>query len=294
MKVIVAGGTGFVGNALVQALIDNGHQVLLLQRSQSRTKQAQLPDIEVVGVDLEKPIVSNDIKGDAIINLVGIIREFPPKGITFHKAHFLVTRNLVDFAQKEGIKQFLQMSALGVKADTTTGYEQTKYAAECYLRESGLDWTIIRPSIIIGPGGGLVQLLSSMIQRLPVVPVVGNGQYKVQPIYVGDVISGFVKALGNPKAFGRTFEIGGPEIMTFEQMIDTIGKAMGRSSVRKFHQPLWILKPLASLFGRFSWFPLSKDQLIMLIEENYTNDKSYSEFFGINPKRLIDALREFI
>jgi uncharacterized protein YbjT (DUF2867 family) len=291
MRIIIAGGTGFVGNALVHVLIDNGHQVLLLQRSQSRTKQTQLPDVEVVGVDLEKPIISDDIKGDAIINLVGIIREFPSRGITFHKAHFQVTKNLIDFAQNEGIRRFLQMSALGVKADATTGYEQTKYAAECYLRESGLDWTIFRPSIIIGPGGGLVQLLSGMIQRLPVVPIVGNGQYKVQPIYVGDVISGFVKALGNPSAFGRTFEIGGPEIMTFEQMIDIIGEAMGRSSVRKFHQPIWLLKPLAALFDRFPWFPLTREQLAMLIEENYSEDRSYYEFFGISPKRLKVSLK---
>jgi uncharacterized protein YbjT (DUF2867 family) len=294
MKVIVAGGTGFLGKALVSELIENRHQVVLLRRPSSKSKVPEMPEIQAVEVDIENPIVSTDFTGDVIINLIGIIREFPSKGITFHKSHYLVTKHLVDFARASGIKRFLQMSALGVKPDAQIGYEQTKFAAECYLRESGLDWTIFRPSIVVGPNAGLIGLLSKMISRLPVVPVIGNGCYRVQPVYIKDVIAGFVKSLGNDRAIGRVFEFGGPEIMTFDQMIDTLGDAIGKSRLRIFHQPIWMLRLMAALFGRFSWFPVTKDQIIMLLEESYTEDKSYFEFFGITPKSFSQALEEFI
>jgi nucleoside-diphosphate-sugar epimerase len=294
MRVIVAGGIGFVGKVLVADLIRNGHQVVLLLRPSLSNVTFNIPEIEYYPVDIENPLSTQKLRGDAIINLVGIIREYPSKGITFYKSHFLATKNLVDWAGQNGIKQYLQMSALGVKAGAQTGYEQTKYDAECYIRESSLDWTIFRPSIIVGPGGGLISLLSGMIRRLPVVPVIGHGRYKVQPIYVKDVTQGFVKALGNEQARGRVFEVGGPEVMTFDRMLDKIGKAMGHASVRKLHQPLWMLKPLASLLGQYKWFPLTIGQITMLAEENYSEDRSYFDFFGITPKTLEDALREFI
>jgi uncharacterized protein YbjT (DUF2867 family) len=294
MKVIVAGGTGFLGKALVSGLIENRHQVVLLRRSSSKSKAPEMPEIQAVEVDFVNPMVSTDLSGDVIINLIGIIREFPSKGITFHKSHYLVTKYLVDMARQNGIKRFLQMSALGVKPDGQTGYEQTKFAAECYLRESGLDWTIFRPSIIVGPNAGLIGLLSNMISRLPVVPVIGNGCYKVQPVYIKDVITGFVRSLENDKSIGRIFEFGGPEIMTFNQMIDTLGDVMGKGSPIKFHQPIWMLRLMAALFGHFSLFPVTKDQIVMLLEENFTEDKSYFEFFGITPTPLKQALKIFI
>ncbi len=293
MRVIVAGGTGFVGKPLISELISNGHQVVLLKRPSSKNKALETSGIEVHEVDIEKPIVSTNLDGDAVINLVGIIREFPSKGITFNKSNYLVTKHLVDMARQNGIKRFLQMSALGVKPEGQTGYMQSKFAAERYLRESGLDWTIFRPSIIVGPDGGLIQILSGMISRLPVVPVIGDGRYKVQPVYLKDVIKGFVRSLGNEKAIGRIFEFGGPEIMTFNQMIDILGDAIGKSRPGKFHQPIRIIRPLAALFGRFSWFPVTKDQIVMLLEENFTEDKSYFEFFGITPTSLKQALKEF-
>jgi uncharacterized protein YbjT (DUF2867 family) len=294
LRVIVAGGTGFVGKALIVDLIRNGHQIVLLVRPTWNNAISQWPGIEYYPVDIENSLSDHKISGDAIINLVGIIREFPSKGITFYKSHFLVTKHLVDWATKNGIKQFLQMSALGVKANAQTEYEQTKYDAECYIRESSLDWTIFRPSIIIGPGAELINLLTGMIRRLPVVPVIGHGQYKVQPIYIGDVTAGFVKSLGNKQAIGKLFEFGDPEVMTFDRMLDTFGKVMGRSRVRKIHQPLWMLRPLATLLGGFKWFPLTNDQLTMLAEENYSEDKSYFNLFGITPKSLEEAIREFM
>jgi uncharacterized protein YbjT (DUF2867 family) len=290
MKIIVAGGNGFIGKVLVRGLLQDGHRVVIPVRPSFKPKGAEA--YEFVNIDLEKPIGSEDIKGDAIINLVGIIREFPAKGITFFNSHFLVTRNLVDFARLNGIGQFLQMSALGARPNARIGYEQTKYSAERYLVESGLNWTIFRPSIIIGRGSHLIRLLSDMISKLPVVPVIGDGQQKIQPINIDDVCAGFRRALGNELSRGKIFEFGGPEIITFDKMLDTVGQTLGRPKVRKWHQPIWMLRPIASLLGRFPWFPLTNDQITMLLENSYTEDISYFEHFGIARKSPWDALRE--
>lgn len=293
MKVIVAGGTGFVGQTLIRGLIEDGHQVIIVKRPGSKTKPPGQANIEIVTVDMEKPIIARDIIGDAIINLAGIIKENRARGLTFFRTNFLVTKSLIDFAVQNNIGQFLQMSALGTKPDSQTAYEETKYAAECYVAESGLNWTIYRPSIIVGPDGYLINMLAFMIRHLPVVPVIGNGQYKVQPVYVEDVAAGFRKALGNERAKGRIFEFGGPEVMTFDQMLDTIAGVMGHN-IRKWHQPLWMLRPIAALMGRYPWFPLTNDQITMLAENNCTDDNSYFDFFQIAPKRFKDALKEFM
>ncbi len=292
MKVIVAGGAGFVGRSLVRGLVDDGHQVVIPMRPSSKPGTAEIAGIETVNVDMEKPIDSNDFMGDAIINLVGIIREFPAKGVTFFKSNFLVTKNLVDFARQNRIRQFLQMSALGAKPDARTGYEQTKYSAECYLVESGLNWTIFRPSIIIGRDSHLIRLLTDMITKLPVVPVIGDGRQKVQPVNIDDVCTGYRKALGNERGRAKIFEFGGPEIITFDRMLDILGETLGRPEVRKWHQPIWMLRPLASIMGRFPWFPLTNDQITMLLENSYSEDNSYFEHFEIAPKSPWDSLRD--
>ncbi len=291
MKVIVAGATGFIGKVLVRGLIEDGHQVVIIRRRKSTAEIEATPGTEIATADPENPIPS-DLDGDAIINLVGVLREFPSKGITFQGTHFIVSKNLIDHAKRKKIPRFLYMSALGVKPDATTGYMKTKYAAERYLRDSGLNWTIFRPSIVIGPGGGLFELLTNMIKHLPFVPVVGDGQYKMQPVYIADVSAGFRKSLGNEKSYEKIIEFGGAEIMTYDRMLDEIGEAIGHPKVRKWHQPLWMVRPMAALFGRFRWFPLTTDQITMLLENNYTEDRSFYQIFGIAPRSIIEGLKK--
>jgi nucleoside-diphosphate-sugar epimerase len=290
MRIIVAGGTGFVGRAVAQRLTECGHYIVFLQRPNSRHKPSEASNAEVAYVDQEKPIAQDNLDGDAIINLVGIIREFPSRGIYFYNSHFLVTKHLIDYARKKGIKRFLQMSALGVGPNSQTGYQSTKYAAEKYLRESGLDWTIFRPSIIYGPESFLIDFLAKMIRQFPIVPVIGDGKYKLQPVHIDDVSFGFEKSLLNANSIGMIFNFGGPEIVTYDQLIDIIGEAIGMNSVRKIHQPVWMLKPIVSLFQYYNWFPITKEQIIMLLESNFTEDKSYFELFGIAPKNFRESL----
>jgi NADH dehydrogenase len=294
MRVIVVGGTGFVGQALVRGLLIDGHQVVLMLRPAFRAKSATLEKAEIVRLDLEMPIVERNLRADAIINVVGIIREFLWRGVTFYGTHYLITRNLVDFARNSGITRFLQMSALGVREGATSGYYRTKLIAEEYLMRSGLLWSIFRPSVIFGPGDHLVNMLARMIRILPIVPVVGDGQYQLQPVHVDDVCLGFRKALNDARSVDKAFEYGGPEAMTYDKILDTIGQVIGVYPVRKFHQPVSIIRTLAATLGWLPFFPITRDQIGMLLEGNCTEDNSYFSQFDIRAKTFKEGITEYL
>ena len=294
MNVLIAGGTGFVGKHLVRAFADTGHGIILARRPGSKAQTPEEKYVRVIDLDPRQGMAAEEIAADAIINLVGIIREFPSRGITFHKAHFEVTRNLVDFARKIGIPRFLQMSALGVKPDAESSYMRTKYDGECYVQESGLHWTIYRPSVIFGPGDHVVTLFNSLIRRFPVIGVVGDGQYKLQPVHVRDVCAGFVRALTDERARSHIFEFGGPEIMTFNRMLDLIGEVIGITPVRKVHMPVGLFKTVSSVLMRFPQYPISPEQIDMLVKGNSTEDNSYYDFVERIPISFKEGISEYL
>lgn len=294
MRIILAGGTGFVGSALVNRLSADGHHVTLIVRPGSKAKIPERSEVETVSLDPDMPLTDLDKSGDVIINLVGIIREFPSRGVTFENAHFLVTKNLVDFAKARGISRFLQMSALGVGPDGKTGYVRSKFKAEEYLRSSGLNWTIFRPSMITGPGDHVTGMFSRMIKYLPVVPVIGDGEYRLQPVHIDDVCTGFVRAISDDRSIGKVFEFGGPEVLSFNRILDIIGEAIGKKKVRKIHTPVGIMRIKAAIWGRFSWFPVTGEQITMLLDDNYTDDRSLYELFDFRPRSFGESLSEYL
>jgi uncharacterized protein YbjT (DUF2867 family) len=293
MRILISGATGFVGRAVVKQLLDSGHEIVVLQRPGSKHHVESSGRITIYRINLENPIIAPDLTGDAIISLSGIIREFPSKGISFYKAHYLVNKHLIDFASKRRIRRYLMMSALGVYSNYKTAYQETKYLAEHYLHDSDLNWTIFRPSLIFGPDGEFIRMLAKMIRFLPVVPVVGNGRYKLQPVWIGDVAMGFNKAIADQRTYSMTYEFGGPEILTYNQILDIIGKTLGKKRVLKIHMPVFFLRAMSLVFGRFPFFPLTNDQITMLLDDNFTEDKAYFETFGIVPKSLSGGLTEF-
>jgi uncharacterized protein YbjT (DUF2867 family) len=293
MKILVSGATGFVGRAVVREYLDDGHEIVILKRLGSKHAAESGGRVQVLPIDLEQPITAPDLSADAIVNVSGIIREFPSRGISFYKTHFLVNKHLIDFATSMGIKRYLMMSALGVCSNYKTAYQETKYLAEQYLRESALNWTIFRPSLIFGPGGEFTTMLVNMI-RLPLVPVVGNGKYLLQPVWIGDVAMGFKKALEDSRTYGKTYEFGGPDILTYDQILDILGESLGKRRIRKLHFPVALLRPMASIFGQFRYFPLTNDQITMLLDGNYTEDRTFFETFNISPKSFRDGLKEYI
>ncbi|PLX87794.1 MAG: NAD-dependent dehydratase [Desulfuromonas sp.] len=283
MKVFLTGATGFVGQELLKQLVDEKISVRCLVRPDSVSTLPELPGVEIHRGDATSPdSLSGGLTGcQAIINLIGIIREFPSQGITFQRMHVEATQNLLAGAEEQGIKRFLQMSANGTRPDAVTAYHQTKWLAEEAVRNSRLDWTIFRPSLIYGPNDEFVTMLADMMRKLPVMPVIGNGRYRLQPVAVADVARSFAQALSRPDSIGQVFHCGGPEQLSYNQVIDTIGKALGKSSVCKIYHPLLVMKPLVSMLEGFRLFPITKDQLQMLLEENCCDQAPWQDFFKI-------------
>lgn len=295
MNVVVAGGTGFIGKVVLQKLVDKGHRVIALVRPGSVLKILKFSSTETRYIYYDSPgqIAKTLEGGEAIINLVGIIRE--TKDITFDFAHHTVTQLLSKAAREAGIRRYVQMSALGVERDIATGYFASKEAGEKSLKNTpDLDWTIFRPSIVYGPEDSFVNMFAGIIRKVPFVPVIGDGQYRMQPVGVDDVAEGFVRCLEMPQTIGKTYDIGGPEKIAFNQMLDSIGKAMGKNSVRKIHLPVSMMQTLAGYFGKYSFFPVTSDQIAMLLGENTTDDDTYFKEFGITPQLFADGISDYI
>jgi NADH dehydrogenase len=294
MNVLIAGGTGFIGRHLTRELVAAGHCVYLAHRPKSKRPLPEEENVRILSFDPEQEIIAENFAADAVINLVGIIREFPSKGITFHKAHFMVTKNLADFAKKAGTRRFLQMSAMGVRPNSPSGYLQSKLNAEKYVQESGLAWTIFRPSVVFGPGDHMVAMFNSLLRKFPVIGVVGDGRYKLQPVHVDDVVAGFVRALIDGRAVGQIYEFGGPEIMTFDRMLDTIGAVIGKTPVRKIHLPVGLLKGISSALQWFPEFPISPEQIDLLLDGNFTEDNSYYRFVERRPIEFKEGVARYL
>jgi len=294
MKVAIAGGTGFIGKVIIKKLVEAGHRVVALIRQGSLLKIAGFSGMESRYIYYDSPTQIKKILEDcqAIINLVGIIRE--TKETSFDYVHHLIPMSLVKAAKDTGLKRFVQMSALGVDSELDTEYMQTKRLGENVVKSSGLDFTIFRPSIVFGPEDRFVNLFVKMIKRLPTVPVIGDGYYRLQPVSVYNVAEGFVKCLENPQAIGKTYDIAGSEKYTFNEILDIIGKVLGKKRVRKFHQPVGPIMLMAGLFDRFQCFPVTKDQLKMLFAEYTTDDDSFYRDLDISPIGFPDGIREYL
>lgn len=292
MKIFLSGGTGFVGGHVRKALLEQGHQVTLLSHRRSGKFEAGLVPVEG---DVTKPdTYARELAGcDAVINLVGIIREFPARGITFQRLHVEATRNLVDAAKEGGIRRFLQMSALGTREGATSNYHRSKYQAEECLRSSGLDHTIFRPSIIFGPEDDFINKLAGLIRTLPAVPVIGDGSYRLQPIAADDVARCFATALEMQETIGKTFELCGSTRLSYNELLDTIGRVLGKKHVLKVPNPLGLMKLVIPLFQSIPAFPITMDQLTMLVEESIC-DGAWRDTFHFEPQEFEAGIRNYL
>lgn len=295
MKVFVTGGTGFVGQEIIRRLLDDDHQVRALVRNQQALKT--FPEVETVPGDTTQPeTLDGALTGcDAVIHLVGIIREFPGRGISFSALHPRSTENLILAAEQQGVARFIHMSANGTREQAKTSYHRTKWEAEEHVRAGKLEWTIFRPSLIFGAQDEFVNMLAGMIRKLPLVPVIGDGHYQLQPVSVGDVAESFVAALSRSDTIGKTYHCCGPEVFSYNELLDEIGQALGRNSkVRKIHQPLCLMKPAVTLLQGLPLFPMTRDQLTMLLEGNVCRDTDWAETFSLTLKPFGSGIREYL
>ncbi len=294
MQVFVTGSTGFVGNHVLNTLLDRGHQVRALVRPGSEYKLKEPDKVEVITGDVtESADLIQGMKGcDAAIHLVGIIRAFPNQDITFERLHTEATANVIEAAKETEVPRLLHMSALGAREDGPTPYLRTKFAAEELVRQSGLNYAIFRPSLIFGRGGEAIKMFGDMVKKY-VVPIIGDGQYRFQPVSVTTVVQGFEKALDPETAKDQTLDVGGPDNVTFDEIMDTLARVMGKSIV-KIHMPVLPLRLATSALQHAPGYPLTTDQITMLLEGSTCDEKPFYELLGLTPVSLEQILRDAI
>jgi NADH dehydrogenase len=303
MKVGVIGGTGFVGVHLVDRLLAEGHRPRLLVRSESGHKVERAADCELVPGDLEQPgALDQCLEGtEAVIYLIGLLRELPAQGITFDAMHRVGVERTIAVARSQGVGRFLLMSANGVRSDGTA-YQRTKLQAEEALRASGLRWTIFRPSVIYGNPRGRMELCSQLKRDLIDSPLpaplffpgwlpTGAGDFQLAPVAVEDVVAAFTLALTDPSTESQIYSLCGPDRLSWRSILETIAAATGRTKWM-LPAPALAIGAVAGLLDRFPWFPITRDQLQMLLEGNVCYENDGFARLGLAPTRFgPDALR---
>ena len=281
MKVLVTGGTGFIGPKVVRAIRDAGHDVRALVRDRKRGASAAALGAEPIEGDMTDAaslrIAAQGV--DAVVHLVAIRQGRPEQ---FQQVMVDGTRNLLAAAKEAGATRFVHMSALGASAETKdlVPYYGAKWETEQDVQASGLDHVIFRPSFVFGRDGGILTTFRKIAKLAPVTPIVGSGRQRIQPIWVDDVGAYFAQALVKPEATNRIFELGGPEAVTWDEFWSRLKRALGlrRPSV---HMPMGLMRANALVTERLPGnIPLTRDLLKMLEHGDnvVTNDDAVQTF----------------
>lgn len=300
MLIAVTGATGFVGRHIAATLARRGHSVRALVRS-PRPPHPPHPGAaappsgtEAITGDLSDDVALAQLvrHADAVIHLVGIIIE--TGRATFREVHVEGTGRLLGAARDARVGRFVHMSAVGARNDPgATPYHRTKWEAEELVRASGLPHVVFRPSIISGPESAPIRTLARLHRWSPVIPVFGDGRFPTQPVWVDDVALAFALAAEHPSLVGL-FELGGPDVLTYEDFLLAIGRASGRPRPL-VHVPLALVRAAAGAFDVLgSMAPLTSDQLQMLVEGSATPANAIESVFGIRPVPFEDSLKRYL
>lgn len=285
MRVAVTGGTGFVGTHTVRALTAAGHEVVVIARGTRRRPRRE--NVSYVRADLVDGAGLADTFATcaAVIHLVAVIRERGKQ--TFERVNRQASESVAIAARQAGVEHLIHQSALGADPDPRYPYLETKWAGEQASIGSGVPYTVLRPSLIFGPGDGFFTLIAKLIKFNPVVPIAGNGRALFQPIAIEDVTRCMLVALERGPS-NRVHEIGGPEHLTYDDIVLTVKYAIGAHRFTA-HVPVPMMLPPAFLMEHVLRNPpVTVGQLRMLEKNNMTLLDSVSRQFGFEPMRFAD------
>lgn len=289
MKVAVTGGTGYLGPAVVEELLKDGHDVVALEHKRPVPVADDKRLARVKGDVADEASLRRAFEGcDAVVHLVAIIRE---KGdATFEKVHVEGTRHVVAAAKAAGVRRFLLMSANGVDLGVDTAYFRTKREMERLVKEAGFAWTIFRPSYIAGAReGGFDATFADVVDKFPVLPSFGGGRFEIQPVARRDVAVAFARALTRPASIGKTYTLVGPDRMEWREYLQRLARVRGRKRALAY-APWWAMIGVATVAGPL--FPATADQLRMMRAGNVGDASEAVRDLGLTPTPWEEAVAE--
>ena len=283
MKVLVTGGTGFVGSHLVPRLRDDGFEVRVLGRGTDGVPHG----VDVLAGSVADPeAVRRAVHGvDAVVHLVAIIVERGSQ--TFEAINHQGTRNLVAAMESAGVRRLVHQSALGAGPDERFPYLRSKWLGEETVRASSLDHTILRPSVLFGEGAGFFRPIVWSLRWAPIYPMPAGGRTRFQPLAIEDLATCIVRSLRGEQV-GSTLDVGGPEVLTFSDIVRTVMKALGKKR-RMVSVPVWAARPFALVQGLRKDPLVTNQQLDMVVLDNTCAPDSVERAFGFRPVRMAET-----
>lgn len=306
--VAVTGGTGFVGRAVVRALLARGARPSLLKRPgrdfrRPREAGRLVADVvkaggRVVEGDVHDPGALAELVAGAscVIHLVGLIRERVREGQTFERVVVEGTRATVHAARAGGVRRLVLMSALGADPASPLPYPRTKGLSEQVAAQAGFDELVIfRPSVIYGPGDGFVNTLARILRKSPVFPIFGDGAYRLQPVSV-DVVAQAVAlaATASPGRPGvRIYDVGGPQTLSYRQLLEVLARVL-RRRVLWVSMPLGLARLVASAGQHLPGFPITRQQLELLVMGSVGDARTFYEEFRVPEIGFEEGVRAWL
>lgn len=297
MNVAVAGGTGFLGREVTEALLDAGHAVTVISRRKPERDPIDVRATWKAGdVTIPEGLAGALEGASAVVDAVQFPNspiENPRKGFTFEKIDFGGTKNLVDSARAAGVGQYIGLS--GVGADETAPYHwlRFKWQEEQYIMASGLPYTIFRPSWIYGKRDVSLNRFLGFARFLPFIPVIGNGKTRINPLFAPDLGAHVAAAAGNANALGKVFEIGGPAVLTMDDVIRGALKAAGKRRLL-LHNPKPLMKALAGVIQFAPGRPLTPDAIDFITMDGVAETNLLTATFGLRLTPLEDGLATYL
>ena len=304
---VVFGGSGFVGRNVVRELAKRGWRVRVAVRrphhAQFLRPMGAVGQIQLAQANVRhRASVKKALEGaDAVVNLVGILA--PSGRQRFETVQAGGAAAIAELSSASGVRDFVQVSAIGADAASPSRYARTKAEGEAAVRAAIPDAAIIRPSIIFGPEDGFFNRFAEMAMTSPVLPLIGGGKTRFQPVYVDDVADAICAALETPAARGRTFELGGPRVYTFKELLQLMLQEIGR---RRILAPIpFAVAPLVGLAGEiagaipFVEAPITRDQITLLKRDNIVGESGEDGLgaiaeFGIKPQTVEAILPSYM
>ena len=294
--ILVTGGTGFVGGHVVHALRADRRDVRCLVRDRRRAETLEAWGCELIEGDVTDPASLRAAVAacDTVVHLIAIRQGRKEQ---FQRVMVDGTRDLLAAAKEAGVTRFVHMSALGTSAETKdlVPYYGAKWEQEQDVKAAGVPYVVFRPSFIFARDGGILPTFAKLAKLAPVTPIIGSGRQRIQPIWADDVAAYFAKAVDLEAATDRTFELGGPDAVTWNEFWERLKRAQG-SRRPSIHVPIGLMKLNALVTERLPGnIPLTRDLLKMLEHgDNVVTDTSAVQVFGLPLVPLDEQLRRAV